>query len=160
MGMSALKGEASDEIKVSGHKTVRAYNKGEADRGNEQSQLHAERQGDLLLIRTDEPHGSRTLNITTDLDISVPKGMNVETRGRNGDLTIDDVDGSVDVTNGRGDVRLNNIGKDVKVESSRTGTGSRHFDSGRGRSAGQGRRGPDGEDRRRGDDQRGVFRNS
>ena len=48
-------------------------------------------------------------------------GLNVEARGRNGDLTVEDIDGAVDVSSGHGDVRLNNIGKDVKIESSRTG---------------------------------------
>ena len=120
-GNLALKGEESGEVKISGHKTVRAFNKTEADRGNEQSQVRVERQGDLLIVHADEPHGGKLLNISTDLDITLPRGINVETRGRNGDLTIEDVQGSVDVSSGRGDVRLNNIGKDVKIESSRTG---------------------------------------
>jgi DUF4097 and DUF4098 domain-containing protein YvlB len=45
----------------------------------------------------------------------------VESRGRTGDLTMDDVGGDVDVTSGRGDVRLSNIAKDVKVEGTRGG---------------------------------------
>jgi DUF4097 and DUF4098 domain-containing protein YvlB len=108
-------------VKVTGHKTVRAFNKTEADRGNERSQIRVERQGDLLFIRAEEPHNVRMLSVSTDLDVVIPKGVNVEARGRNGDLTIEDVNGSVDVSNGRGDVRLNNIGKDVKIESTRTG---------------------------------------
>jgi DUF4097 and DUF4098 domain-containing protein YvlB len=63
----------------------------------------------------------RMLSVSTDLDITIPKGLDVEARGRSGDLTVDDVGGSVDVSNGRGDVRLNGIGKDVKIESSRSG---------------------------------------
>jgi DUF4097 and DUF4098 domain-containing protein YvlB len=120
-GNLSLKGEEGGDVKVSGRKTVRAFNKKEADRGNEQSQIKVERQGDLLFIRAEEPHNVRMLNISTDLDIVIPKGMGVEARGRNGDLTVEDVNGSVDISNGRGDVRLNNIGKDVKVESTRTG---------------------------------------
>ncbi|MES1257014.1 MAG: DUF4097 family beta strand repeat-containing protein, partial [Acidobacteriota bacterium] len=120
-GNLSLKGEASGEVKVSGRKTVRAFNRTEADRGNDQSQVRVERQGDLLFIRAEEPHGGRMLNISTDLDITIPAGLNVEARGRNGDLTVEDIQGSVDVTSGRGDIRLNNIGKDVKIESSRTG---------------------------------------
>lgn len=120
-GNLSVKGEEGGDVKVTGHKTVRAFNKTDADKGNEQSQVKVERQGDLLFIRAEEPHNLRMLNISTDLDIVVPKGVSVEARGRNGDLTIEDVNGSVDVSNGRGDVRLNNIGKDVKVESTRTG---------------------------------------
>ena len=120
-GNLSLKGEETGDVKVSGRKTVRAFSKSEADRGNEQSQVHMERQGDLLIVRAEEPKTGRMLSISTDLDISIPSGVSVEARGRNGDLTVEDVKGSVDVTSGRGDVRLNNIGKDVKIDSSRTG---------------------------------------
>ena len=120
-GNLSLKGEDTGEVKVSGRKTVRAFNRNEADRGNEQSQVRVERQGDLLIVHAEEPHTGRMLSISTDLDITLPAGINVEARGRNGDLTVEDISGSVDVTSGHGDVRLNNIGKDVKIESSRTG---------------------------------------
>lgn len=120
-GNLSLKGEDLGDVKVTGRKTVRAFNRGDADRANQQSQVHIERQGDLLLIRTAEASGTRLIQITTDLDITVPRGISVESRGRTGDLTIDDIDGPVDVTAGRGDVRLNHIAKDVKVEASRSG---------------------------------------
>jgi DUF4097 and DUF4098 domain-containing protein YvlB len=121
-GNLSVKGDdSSADVKVTGHKTVRAFNHGDADRGDQQSQLHVERQGDLLVVRAEEPKSSRMLSITTDLDISLPKGLSVEARGRSGDLTIEDVGGAVDVTSGRGDIRLNNIGRDVKIESSRGG---------------------------------------
>jgi DUF4097 and DUF4098 domain-containing protein YvlB len=60
------------------------------------------------------------LSVTTDLDITIPKGINIEARGRTGDLAIEDMAGSVDIASGRGDVRLNGIGKDVRIESSRS----------------------------------------
>ena len=72
-------------------------------------------------MRAEDPAGLRMLSISTDLDITVPRSFNVEARGRTGDLTIEDIQGPVNVTNGRGDVRLNGIGKDVKIESSRSG---------------------------------------
>jgi len=106
---------------VTGRKTVRAFNQRDADRAHQQTQLHIERQGDVLTIRTDDFNGPRLIHITTDLDITVPRGISVESRGRTGDLTIDDVDGPVEVSAGRGDVRLNHIAKDVKIENSRSG---------------------------------------
>ena len=120
-GNLSLKGEDAGDIKVTGRKTVRAFNRNDADRANQQTQVHIERQGDSLLIRTDDFSGPRLIQITTDLDITIPRGISVESRGRTGDLTIDDVDGPVDVTAGRGDVRLNHIAKDVKIEASRSG---------------------------------------
>jgi len=125
-GNLSLKGEGAtgqelSDIKVTGRKTVRAFNRNDADRANQQTRVHIERQGDSLLIRTEDFTGPRLIQITTDLDITIPRGISVESRGRTGDLTIDDVDGPVDVTAGRGDVRLNHVAKNVKIEASRSG---------------------------------------
>jgi hypothetical protein len=120
-GNLSLKGEDTGDVKVTGRKTVRAFNRNDADRTNQQTQVHIDRQGDVLTIRTDDFNGPRLIHITTDLDITVPRGISVESRGRTGDLTIDDVEGPVDISAGRGDVRLDHIGKDVKIENSRSG---------------------------------------
>jgi DUF4097 and DUF4098 domain-containing protein YvlB len=120
-GNLSIKGEDLGDVRVTGRKTVRAFNRNDADRANQQTQVHMERQGDALLIRTDDSTGPRMIQITTDLDITVPRGISIESRGRTGDLTIDDVDGPVDVSAGRGDLRLSHIGKDVKIEASRSG---------------------------------------
>jgi DUF4097 and DUF4098 domain-containing protein YvlB len=120
-GNLALKGEDAGDVKVTGRKTIRAFNRADADRAHQQSPIHVERQGDLMVIRAEEPRSTHMLSVTTDLDITVPRGLNIEARGRSGDLTIEDVAGTVDISNGRGDVRLNAIGRDVRVESSRSG---------------------------------------
>ena len=120
-GNLSLKGGDQGDIKVTGRKTVRAFNRNDADRANQQTQVHIERQGDSLLIRTEDFNGPRLIQISTDLDITIPRGVSVESRGRNGDLTVDDIDGPVDVSAGRGDVRMNHIVKDVKIEASRSG---------------------------------------
>ena len=120
-GNLSLKGEDSGDVKVTGRKTVRAFNQTDADRANQQTRVHIERQGDVLTIRTDDFNGTRLIHITTDLDITVPRGISVESRGRSGDLTIDDIEGPVNISAGRGDVRLDHIAKDVKIEASRSG---------------------------------------
>ncbi len=112
-------GEGSD-VKATGHKTVRAFSRSDADRADQETHVHLERQGDSLVLRADEPAHSGMLSISTDLDIVVPKGLNIEARGR-GDLNIEDMAGTVSVTDSRGDVRLNNIGKAVRVEAARGG---------------------------------------
>jgi DUF4097 and DUF4098 domain-containing protein YvlB len=118
-GTLSLKGDDGGEVKVSGKKSILAFSKGDADRANEESPLKVERQGDLLIVHADDPKGSKMLSVSADLDIAVPKGLDVEVRGRNGDLTIDDVSGAVSVEAGKGDVRISNVGKDVKVGSNR-----------------------------------------
>ena len=120
-GNLSLKGEETSEVKLSGRKSIRAFNKGDAERADQQSVVKLDRQGDLLIVRAEEPRNSRMLSVSIDLDLVVPKGVSIEIRGRSGDLSIEDIDGGVEVSGGRGDVRLNRIGKDVKVESSRSG---------------------------------------
>ena len=120
-GNITLKGQEGGGLKVSGRNIVRAFNRADADRANQQSQVKVIRQGDLLIVRTEEPQTMRMLNISTDIDITVPKNLSIETRGRSGDVTIDDIGGTVDVSSSRGDVRLTNIANDVKVESSHNG---------------------------------------
>jgi len=119
-GNLSVKGEDGD-IKVTGRKTVRAFNRNDADRANQQSQVRVDRQGDVLFIRAEDFTGPRTPQISTDLDISVPPGVSLESRARSGDLTVDGIDGTVGISAGRGDIRLNHIGGDVKVESTRGG---------------------------------------
>lgn len=119
-GDITVHGNDEGDVKVTGRKTVRAFNHNDANRADRESQIHVERQGDSLVVRADEPAHSGMLSISTDLDIAVPRGLNVEARGR-GDLNIQDVTGTVSVTDSRGDVRVNNIGKDLRVEAARGG---------------------------------------
>lgn len=119
-GDLTVHGDDGSEVKVTGHKTVRAFSHNDADRADKETAVHLERQGDSLVLRADEPTHAGMLSISTDLDIVVPKNLNVEARGR-GDLNIEDMAATVSVTESRGDVRLNNIGKDVRVEASRGG---------------------------------------
>jgi DUF4097 and DUF4098 domain-containing protein YvlB len=121
-GNLSLRGDDSGDVKVTGHKSIRAFSRQNADRANQQSSLEIRREGDILLIHAVQPERAGTFQISTDLDIVIPKGIGVEARGRSGDLNVDDVDGAVSVTAGKGDVRLTRIGKDVKIEGSRGGT--------------------------------------
>lgn len=120
-GDLSITGADSDTVTLKGRKTIRAFNRGQADRRNSQTHVHLDREGNLLIVRSDGPVGPIGGLVTTDLDIVVPRGLKVETRGRSGDLTIDGVDGTVDVSAGRGDLHLDHIGNNVHIESSRSG---------------------------------------
>lgn len=121
-GDLSLKGDDSAEVKVTGRQTIRALSHSAADRARPGNQIHLERNGDELVLRADEFRGGpRLIRASADLDIAVPKGISVESRGRTGDLTVDDVDGTIDVSSGRGDVRLTRIGKDVRIDATRSG---------------------------------------
>jgi DUF4097 and DUF4098 domain-containing protein YvlB len=116
-GSLALRGGDSGEVKVAGHKIVRAFSRTDADRADQQSPIRITRDGDRLIISSDESGTSNTLSISAELEITVPRGVEVEASGHNGRLTMDDISGTVDIT-GRGDIQLTNIAKDVRIDSS------------------------------------------
>jgi DUF4097 and DUF4098 domain-containing protein YvlB len=120
-GNVSLKGGDEGEVKVTGRQTVRAFNRNAADRTRSNNPIRVERDGESIVIREDDIRRNSFLGNSADLDISVPKGISVESRGRTGDLTVDDVAGTIDISNGRGDVRLNHVGKDVRIDGSRGG---------------------------------------
>jgi DUF4097 and DUF4098 domain-containing protein YvlB len=119
-GSLNVKGEGDGDVRITGRRTIQAYNKSDADRANEQSPVRIDRQGDLLIVRTEDSAGG-SMTSTVDLDITVPKRFDVEARERAGDLSISDIDSSVSIGNGRGDIRLSGIGKDVRIEANRSG---------------------------------------
>ena len=118
-GSVSVRGDVSGDVKVTGRKSIRAMSRGDADRANQQGGFDLERQGDTLLVRAQAPDRG-SIQITSDLELTIPRGLNLEVRGKRGDVTVDDVDGGVDISSARGDVRLSRIGKDVKIDGART----------------------------------------
>jgi len=104
-----------------GHKSVKAYNKSEADRIDGKTQIRFVREGNQLIVRTDQRSAVDGQNLTTDMEIQVPRGLSVEARGRTGDLTLNSLTGLVDISSERGDIRLTDIGGNARVVVSRSG---------------------------------------
>ena len=113
-------GDAGD-IHVTGHKSIRAYNSSDADRANDETKVHMDRQGDLLTIRLDQAAGRNSATLSADLNIALPKNVNLEIRGRSGDMSVENILGSVSIATGRGDLRIKDIGNNVRLESTRSG---------------------------------------
>jgi DUF4097 and DUF4098 domain-containing protein YvlB len=77
-------------------------------------------QGDRLVVRTNEDHVPNNQRMSCDLEITVPRGMAVESRNASGDHQVIDVEGDVEITSSRGDVRLSRIGGNVRMDISRS----------------------------------------
>lgn len=120
-GNLTVTGGDSDRFQVDGRKQVRAYNKSDADDADRKSQVRFVREGNQLIVRADENRYASNRSLSTDLEIKIPKGVSVEARGRSGDLTISSITGSVDIASDRGDVRLNGIGGNAKIDASHSG---------------------------------------
>jgi DUF4097 and DUF4098 domain-containing protein YvlB len=118
-GSIKVTGGDSKEVSVTGHKVIRAYSKDDADRTNGNTPVEIIPQGDRLLIRTNQDRVPNNQRINNDLEVTVPRGVSVESRASSGDHEITDVDGDVEV-NSRGDVRLARVGGSVRIDVSRS----------------------------------------
>ena len=126
-GNLAIRGEeASGDVRATGRKTIRALSRGAADLADRRFSLRMDREGDTLFIRAAAPAipvlpVPDSAQFSADLQVVAPKGVAVESRARSGEFSVDDLDGPVSVAAGRGDVRLNHIGGDVRITGSRGG---------------------------------------
>lgn len=119
-GSIKVTGSDTNEISVTGTKTVRAYAHDPADRTNQATPLEIVPQGDRLLIRTNEDHAPENQQISEDLEVTVPKSVAVEANGRNGDYEVSDVTGDLELATDHGDVRLARVDGNVRLNIARS----------------------------------------
>jgi len=113
-------GSDTKDITISGHKVVRAWTHDEADRSNRNTPVELVPQGDRLLVRTNQDRLPDNQRINDDLEVTVPRGMTVEARGRYGDYDVSDVTGDVELASDRADVRLTRVGGNARLEIGRS----------------------------------------
>lgn len=114
-GAARIIGSDTDEVKVSGRRTVRAMDRATADRANTESPFEFNVTGDVVTIRTGIERGEAS-RLSSDLEIAVPRGSSIEARGRRVDFDVADVNGDVTIDSDNSGVRLQNIGGRVRVD--------------------------------------------
>jgi len=119
-GNARIVGTAEDKVKVTGRKSIRAMSKNEADAADRQTPIELSVQGDHITVRTNQERATGEQRVSMDIEISVPRGASVETRGRYGDFDISDIAGEVKVSSDNAGVRLQNIGGEVRVDLRRS----------------------------------------
>ena len=115
-GNVKLVGADTQQIEVHGHKTIRAFGRGDADRTNGNTPLQLVPEGDHLVVRTNQEHAPDNQRISDDLEVTVPRSLSVEAHIRRGDFDISDVAGDVDLAASRGDARLARVGGNARLE--------------------------------------------
>jgi len=106
-----------EEIRVSGRTTVRALSEAEASDLAKKCPLEVVKQGEVFVIRTNQDRvSSRNVRISSDIEVTVPRGATVEGRGRYGDFEVSDIAGSVTIDSDNAGVRVSNIGGSLKVQ--------------------------------------------
>jgi len=106
------------DVTVTGRKLLNAYRREDADRTNGLTAVEIVAQGDRLLVRTNQDRVPSNQRISDDLEVTVPRGMAVESRGASGDYEIGDIAGDVELTVSRGDVRLSQVGGNIRMDVS------------------------------------------
>jgi DUF4097 and DUF4098 domain-containing protein YvlB len=115
-GNIKVTGADTNEVTVTGHKSVRAYARNDSDHTNSMTPLEIVPQGDHLLIRTNQDHVPENQQISEDLDVTVPRAVSVEARGQSGDYEISDVAGDLELATDRGDARLSKVGGNARLD--------------------------------------------
>ena len=120
-GNTRIVGADTQEIKVGGHTSIRALSQYDADEANKRLALRITTEGDQLVIRTaQQPGAPSDSTVSTDLEMTVPRGSSIQATGRNGDFDILNIDGGVDVTSANAGVRLQDIAGNAHVDLRRS----------------------------------------
>ena len=70
---------------------------GDADNTNGKTPVEIVPQGDRLLIRTNQDRRPDNQRVSDDLEVTVPRGMTIEARGRSGDFEVSDLQGDIEL---------------------------------------------------------------
>ncbi len=124
-GDAKISGTDGTGLSLTGEKSIGSFDIHDADRANSQSPVEVLTEGNTVTIRCHQDRlGSRT-SISTNLDISVPKGASIEANASRGSVDISSVTGGVELTGGNvDDLRLDDMGGDIKIDT--RGTHSIH----------------------------------
>ncbi len=119
-GNARIVGTSEDKVKVTGRKSIRAMNKEEADAADRQTPIEVSVQGDNVTVRTNQERATGAQRVSMDIEVWVPRGASIETRGRFGDFDISEIAGETKVASDNAGVRLQNLGGQVRVELRRS----------------------------------------
>ena len=120
-GNARIIGSDSSSVKVTGHKTIRSIDQDGADRADREAPLELDGDSATVIIRTNQNRASGLRRVSEDMEITVPKGASIEAHGRYGDFDIHDVDGAVEITSERAEVRLENLGGAARLDLTSSG---------------------------------------
>ncbi len=119
-GDAKIAGTDGEEMTVGGHKVISAFDQGELARANDETPVTVAVQGNTVVLRCNQGKAPSRVHLSTNLDISVPKGASVEITGTTGDFDISGLSGSVDVSSENSGIRLQDINGAVKLDTRRS----------------------------------------
>jgi DUF4097 and DUF4098 domain-containing protein YvlB len=111
----------TDRIVVDVRKTVRASDKAEADRLEQDFTFSVRQEGERYIVKSNRDesgfHGTPRQRFKSSLTIQVPKQSKLHLENRNGRIMIQDLAGNQSIINRYGDVEVRNINGTVTLEN-------------------------------------------
>jgi len=131
----AVRISASDDNKISVtvRKKVGADNQGDADKYNAQTKPTITSNGKFITLDA-RTQAAGDHSVESDLDISIPRKLQLQITSRRGDVSVVDREGEVDVNNQHGDVSVENVIGNVQLNLEKSSakveqvTGDAHID--------------------------------
>jgi DUF4097 and DUF4098 domain-containing protein YvlB len=119
-GDAKISGNENAEVSLSGHKSVRAFESNQADEANSRTPVEIVQEGNTIFIRCHQDQANSRAHVTSNLELTVPKGSSLQVVGILGDFDISSITGDVEVSSGNAGVHLQDIGGNVKVDTRRS----------------------------------------
>jgi DUF4097 and DUF4098 domain-containing protein YvlB len=124
-GDAKISGTDGNSVSVTGQKSIGSFNVHDADKANEQSPVEVLTDGNTVTIRCHQDRVGTHASVSTNLDVSVPKGASLEASSTRGNIDISSLGGDVELNGGNvDDVRVDDVAGNVKVDA--RGTRSIH----------------------------------
>jgi len=102
------------KITVVVRKHVGAQSQGDADKYNQQTKPELTVAGNALVLDA-KTQAAGDHSVQSDLDISIPRKMELHITGRRGDVSVTGRDGEVEITNQHGEVSVEDVNGNVKL---------------------------------------------
>jgi DUF4097 and DUF4098 domain-containing protein YvlB len=118
-GNAKITGTDISELRLSGHKTVRAMKDGDANRADEATPVQIIQDGGQITVRVNQNGVPRNSRVSTDLELVVPKGSSLEASGQSGDFDVNGLDGDISIASDNAGIRLQDINGNVMVDTRR-----------------------------------------
>lgn len=109
----------NNKITVTVRKKVGADGQSDADKYNAQTKPTITVAGSLVTLDA-KTQAAGEHSVESDLDISIPRKMQVQITSRRGDVSVDGRDGEIDINAQRGDVSAEDVNGNVKLNLDRS----------------------------------------
>ena len=116
-GWITVRGGEATDCSVTATIIARAESEASAERIAEETQVRLEQFGDRVTVKLDKPILVCNQRVDIQVEAMVPKSCDLELRTDDGDITVENVEGRIDVETDDGKVRLSQVGGVTRVRS-------------------------------------------